>query len=140
MGTDDEGKNLAEADVVRKLSARIDAEEKFGPGGIDFFRETLAQTLRFRRASGAIVTRDEYLIDLANPANRRDKIEPVGDIDCSVYENTAVASVLLHVEGSNSGQSFKGRYRNLRIFRREAADKPWRMEFWFNDKVSDGEH
>ena len=66
-----------------------------------FFSTLLDQTLSFRRASGAVVTRDEFLIDLADPANRRDRIAPVGEPVCQVYENTAVVSVLLDVVGVN---------------------------------------
>jgi hypothetical protein len=82
-----------------------------------------------------MATRDEYLIDLANPANKRDKIEPVGAIDAKVYENTAVASVLLRVSGSNAGKPFSGQFRNVQIFHRDAPDKPWRLKVWFNDRL-----
>jgi hypothetical protein len=123
------------ADVIRALNAQMHAEEKRGADGLGFYRELLDQTLRFRRASGAVATRDEYLIDLANPANRRDQIDPVGPIDCTVYENTAVASVLLRVKGINAGAPFAGLFRNVRIFHRDAPDKPWRLKIWFNDKV-----
>jgi hypothetical protein len=127
----------ADANVIRGLSAQMVAEERGGADGIGFYRELLDQTLRFRRASGAVVTRDEYLIDLANPANRRDQIDPVGPIDCTVYENTAVASVLLRVKGSNAGTPFSGLFRNVQIFHRDAPDKPWHLKVWFNDKVPD---
>jgi hypothetical protein len=124
-------------DVIRKLNAEMHANEKLGSDGVVFYRELLDQTLRFRRANGAVVTRDEYLIDLANPENRRDLIEPDGPIDCTVYENTAIASVLLRVKGSNAGKPFAGKFRNLRIFHRDAPDSPWRLKVWFNDKVPD---
>jgi hypothetical protein len=127
----------AEEDVIRALNAQMHAEEKRGADGLGFYRELLDQTLRFRRANGAVVTRDEYLIDLANPANRREQIEPVGPIDCTVYENTAIASVLLRVKGDNAGAPLAGSFRNVRIFHREAPDKPWRLKVWFNDKVPD---
>jgi Domain of unknown function (DUF4440) len=125
----------AELDVIRGLNAPMHAEEKRGADGVGFYRELLDQSLRFRRASGTVVTRDEYLIDLANPANRRDQIKPRGAIDCTVYENTAVASVLLQVKGSNRGEPFSRLFRNVRIFHREAPDKPWRLKVWFDDKV-----
>ena len=64
-----------------------------------------------------------------------DEIEPVGAIDCAVYENTAVASVLLRVKGMNAGKPLAGLFRNVRVFHREAPDKPWRLKVWFNDKV-----
>lgn len=129
--------SAAEADVLRTLNLQIHTEEKRGSDGLGFFRELLDPTLRFRRASGVVVTREEYLIDLANPANRREQIEPVGTIDCFVYENTAIASMLLRVTGSNAGAPFGGAFRNVRIFHRDRPDQPWRLKMWFNDKVPD---
>jgi hypothetical protein len=64
-------------DVIRALNARMHAEEKRGADGLGFYRELLDQTLRFRRASGAVVTRDEYLIDLGNRRTDAEQIEPV---------------------------------------------------------------
>jgi hypothetical protein len=125
----------AQVDEIRVLNAQMHAEEKRGADGVGFYRELLDQSLRFRRANGAVVTRDEYLIDLANPENIRDEIEPVGSIECTVYENTAVASVLLRVKGMNAGKPLSGLFRNVRIFHRDAPDKPWRVKVWFNDKV-----
>lgn len=130
---------VAEVDDIRALNAQMHAEEMRGADGLGFYRELLDQTMRFRRANGAVVTRDEYLIDLANPDNRREQIEPVGTIDCTVFENTAVASVLLRVKGINAGTAFAGTFRNVRIFHREARDKPWRLKVWFNDKVPDSQ-
>ena len=126
----------AQVDEIRVLNAQMHAEEKRGADGVGFYRELLDQSLRFRRANGAVVTRDEYLIDLANPENTRDEIEPVGSIECTVYENTAVASVLLRVKGMNAGTPLSGLFRNVRIFHREAPDKPWRLKVWFNENVS----
>ena len=97
------------------LNRRMHVEETRGNEGVPFFRELLDQTLRFRRASGAIVTREEFLIDLANPANRRETIDPVGEIGCEVYENTAVVSVILRVVGNNGATRVNGLFRNLRL-------------------------
>src|SRR5882672_11058341 len=98
----------AEENVLRALNAQMHGEEKRGADGLGFYSELLDQTLRFRRANGAVATRDEYLIDLANPENRREQIEPDGPIDCTVYENTAIASVKLRVKGSNGGKPMDG--------------------------------
>lgn len=100
--------SAAEADVLRTLNLQMHAEEKRGADGLGFLRELLDPTLRFRRANGVVVTREEYLINLANPENRREKIEPVGTIDCLVYENTSIASMLLRVTGSDAGAPFGG--------------------------------
>jgi hypothetical protein len=126
-----------DTDTIRDLNVRMQEEETRGLNGFPFFRDLLDQTLRFRRASGAVATRDEFLIDLANPLNRRDRIEAVGQIACEVYENTAVASVLLRVEGSNADVPVKGLFRNIRIFHRDGTGKPWRLKVWFNDRVGD---
>jgi len=129
---------VQEVEIVRDLNVLMHQEEIRGAQGVGFFRGLLDQSLRFRRASGAIATRDEYLIDLANPQNRRDEITAVGPIDCTVFENTAFASVLLRVSGQNAGVAFAGLFRNLRIFHRDAPDQLWRLDVWFNDKVPEG--
>jgi hypothetical protein len=83
------------------------------------------------------VTRDEFLIDLAKAENRRSRIEPAEDLVCNVYEDTALVSVLLEVEGINGEKSVDGVYRNVRVFHRESADDPWRLKVWFNHRVGD---
>lgn len=122
-------------DVIRELNVRMNVEETRGTAGVDFFRDLLDQALRFRRASGAIVTRDEFLIDLANPTNRRERIEPVSEMVSQVYENAAVVSVLLHVAGNNGPTRLDGLFRNIRIFHRDGTELPWRLKIWFNDAV-----
>ena len=126
----------AEDETLVALNGRMHAEEKRGREGLGFFRDLLDQTLRFRRADGTIVTRDEFLVDLVDPANGRDSIDPVEPLTCHVYENTAVASVLLHVAGHNGTKHFDGLFRNIRIFHRDGAGAPWRLKVWFNDAVN----
>jgi len=42
---------------------------------------------------------------------------------------------VLRVEGKNAGAAFARVCRNVRIFCRDAPDKPWRLKVWFNDRV-----
>lgn len=79
---------------ILELNRRLTEEETRGPEGVPFFRDVLDEALRFRRANGAIVTRDEFLIDLADPANRRELSEPASEVSCEIYEDCAVVSVL----------------------------------------------
>ena len=53
--------------VIRDLNDQMNAEEARGAADVDFFRNLLDQALRFRRASGAIVTREESLMKLVEP-------------------------------------------------------------------------
>ena len=123
-------------EAILDVNQRMNLEETRGVAGVPFFREILDQSLRFRRASGAIVTRDEFLIDLANPMNTRERIETINEPACDVHENTAVVSVVLHVVGCNGAKRFEGRYRNIRIFHRGTDSSPWRLKIWFNDDIS----
>jgi hypothetical protein len=132
-------KQSPDRERILDLNRDMRLEETRGRDGVPFFRDLLDQALRFRRASGATVTRDEFLIDLANPANRRDVIEPVGEIACDVYENTAVVSVLLRVRGNNGATRVDGLFRNLLIFHRATGEGPWTLKVWFNDRVAETE-
>ena len=127
----------ADEAAILAINDRIQDEETRGKQGMLFFSTLLNQTLSFRRASGAVVTREEFLIDLADPANRRDRIAPVGEPVCRVYENTAVVSVLLDVVGVNGEEPIDGVYRNIRIFHRHTSADPWHLMVWFNDRIGD---
>jgi hypothetical protein len=124
-----------EEQAVLELNHRMHVEETRGAAGVDFFRDLLDQSLRFRRAGGDIVTREEFLIDLANPLNGRETIEPIGPVSCALFERVAVVTVLLHVVGHNGAKKFDGLFRNIRIFHRETAQPAWRLKMWFNDAV-----
>jgi hypothetical protein len=123
--------------AIRAINDQIHVEETRGEEGVPFFRGVLDQTLRFRRADKSIVTRDEFLIDLAKAENRRFRIEPAEELVCDLYEDTALVSVLLEVEGVNGEKSVDGVYRNVRIFHREPATDSWRLKIWFNHRVGD---
>jgi Domain of unknown function (DUF4440) len=125
----------SDLDAIRTLNLQMHVEEKRGAEGVTFFGRVLDQALRFRRANGAVVTRDEFLIGLANPDNHRDAIELVGPLMCEVYENTAIASALLRVEGRNGTAPVNGLFRNIRIFSRPGPGRPWTLHIWFNDRV-----
>lgn len=127
----------ADEAAIRAITDRMQVEETRGSQGLPFFRDLLDQTLRFRRADTTVVTRDEFLIDLGNAENRRDRIEPVGELVCDVYEDTAVVSVLLEVEGANGDKPVRGVYRNVRVFHRASATDPWRLKVWFNHRAGD---
>ncbi len=123
--------------TIRAINERMHDEETRGIEGVPFFSALLDQMLRFRRANGAIVTRDEFLIDLADARNHRESIGKVGELECHLYEDTAVVSVLLAVRGSNRGESIDGLYRNVRIFHRAVYAAPWLLAIWFNERVGD---
>lgn len=53
------------------------------------------QNCKKNRASGAFATRDEFLIDLANPLNRRDRIDAIGEIACQSLVSACAAFVLI---------------------------------------------
>ena len=128
MGAGDDG--------LREITDRMHREEQRGAEGVAFFARLLDEDLRFRRASGTVVTRDRFLHDLARPDNRRTRIEAVEGPGIQVLGDRALVQVVLAVEGSDGETPVDGVYRNNRVFERDGAG-PWALTVWFNERLGD---
>ncbi|MGE0025910.1 MAG: nuclear transport factor 2 family protein [Thermoleophilia bacterium] len=123
-------------DGLREITDRMHREEQRGAEGVPFFAGLLDEDLRFRRASGMVVTRDHFLHDLARPDNRRTRIEAVADPGIQVLGDRALVQVMLAVEGSDGDTPVDGVYLNIRVFERDGPG-PWALTVWFNERVGD---
>lgn len=100
---------------------------------IPFLTEHLAENLVFRRASGAVVSRETYLCDLQSPDNSYDFIH-CEDIEVlETGEGAALVSLRMWAKGKRSDKSFNGLYRNTRVFVKR--DNRWQCVAWFNTPV-----
>lgn len=99
-------------------------------------RRILDEGLSFRRASGQIVGREEFLTDLRAPGNSFDCLES-DVVEVTVFENTAIVVLVVRARGTRGGDHFEGRYRNIRLFIRdpEVNEGVWRCAMWLNTRI-----
>jgi hypothetical protein len=128
--------------VTQELVAHnIQMGEAEKNGESAFFEEVLHDNLRFRRASKAIVSKQEFLNDMKAKKTTYSSLHiPPESVEVTVYEDTAMVSLLLHAAGTkaNDGGSptpWQGIYRNTRIFLNEEGK--WQCAFWFNTRIGD---
>lgn len=102
-----------------------------------FMRDILADTLRFRRADGTVVTKAKYIKELLNPKRTYSRLE-VSEIKFTGYEgNAAVVSMIVDAAGIRNRKPFAGKYRNIRIFMKESnAIYGWKCHMWLNEKIA----
>ena len=101
-------------------------------------RGILDNELRFRRANGQIVNKEDFLGDLQDSRNTFDCLQSAV-VDVTVYENTAVVVLVVLAKGTREGKRFAGTFRNIRVFARDKPDSggQWRCALWLNAKISD---
>jgi hypothetical protein len=90
----------------------------------EFLRQVLADELVFRKAGGSVVTKQQFLADLAknNFARETKNVKVTLDEE----KQTALVSLVVHALGSD--------FQNLRLFvRRETG---WQCIVWFNTKLT----
>lgn len=98
----------------------------------NFLREVLADDLAFRRASGAVVTKDEYLSELIKPENTYEYLRSE-NIKAQINTDAALVSLVVSAKGKRGEKEFEGRFRNLRVFINDG--KSWRCAVWHNTRI-----
>jgi hypothetical protein len=130
-------KNDIENELI-ELNIKIGEAEKQRQE--DFLKGVLADDLIFRRASGKVVNKVEYLADLVNPDNKyeyliSEDVQPtVFDVQPTVYEDVVTVSLLVRAKGQLETKEFEGVYRNIRIFLKN-ENKGWQCVVWFNTVI-----
>jgi hypothetical protein len=126
--------------MLRKLNAAIGKAEK--EADASFLRRVLAPDLIFRRASGQVVDRTTYLVDLVAEGNKYNLLELVEPFDVLKFDadkdvnKTAVVSLIIRAEGTRDGSPFSGMFRNHRLFRKGGAEG-WQCVVWYNTRIGD---
>lgn len=123
-------------EVERKLielNTQIgEAEKRHNDEDVAFLVRVLSDDLIFRRASGQVVRKKEFLWDLIQPENTFDYLIPE-KVEPKVFEDTAVVSLLVRAKGKRGETGFEGVFRNTRLFRKREGD--WHCMVWFNTRV-----
>jgi hypothetical protein len=90
-------------------------------GDTQYLRTIMADDLIFRRASGDLVGKEQFLEPLEK------------GMEITVDKDTAVVTLLVWAKGQRNGTEFKGLYRNIRMFVKSQED--WQCAVWLNTKV-----
>jgi hypothetical protein len=121
----------AEQDLI-ELNQRIGEAEK--QRDETYLSEILADDLVFRRASGDIAFKQDYLKGIRDTNNTYSRLESV-DIEPKIKDNVAVVTLRVNAAGMRSGNAFSGTFRNIRVLRKEPKSKHgWQCYVWINTK------
>jgi hypothetical protein len=107
-------------------------EEPRGAQGVEFFKQALSGELIFRRASGEVVTKSEFLAQLGDPSNGYETLR-ASRPRVAVLSDVALARLIITTKGMRGGHHFEGIFENLRVFRH--SDGGWRCLVWFNSRM-----
>lgn len=114
---------------LKKLNQQFGEEEQRGKDGKPFFELHLSSNLLFRRASGKVVGKTDFLNGLANnPFESRTSEDIVVHVDC----NRAIVTLIV-VCTRNDDKSVH-RYRNVRFFTQES--NRWFLDAWYNYEIT----
>lgn len=120
---------------VNNKQELIDLNLKIGKAekqcDLHFLSDVLADDLVFRRASGAVVNKDQFLDYLEKGKITYDCL--VSEvIDVIFHNELALVSLIVCAIGMNEGKRFSGEYLNTRLFLKK--DTGWQCFLWFNTK------
>jgi hypothetical protein len=102
-----------------------EAEQK---GDKSFFEKHLADTLIFRRASGKIVGKKDFLAALK--PNNYDYNVP-SDMQINVADDGLTAAVSLIISAKIKDPQTEGQWRNIRLFQKN--NDVWQITGWYNE-------
>ncbi len=99
-----------------------------------FFEKYLSEHLVFRRASGKVHTKSEFINSLMNSKITYHEITTfLKEINISDNGLSAVIESVVTVKIENEGKITKGDFRNLRFFTKH--EKNWKISSWYNEKL-----
>jgi hypothetical protein len=114
---------------LTELNEQMAEQERRGDDeAATFFRTILADDLIFRRASGAVVTKQQFLYDLTP-----DAFEVLNSSINDIQVHGEVAVVTVTVGAKRRGQGQEKQYLNVRRFVRRRGQ--WQLEGWLNTEM-----
>lgn len=104
--------------TLRKINVDIGVAESVGDRAR--LNEILASRFAFRRASGQLVNREEYLDKVAPSPQRGTRVD-----ELAIFGDRAVVMCVVEQDGVH--------YHNIRLFVREGGE--WRLLGWANERT-----
>jgi hypothetical protein len=120
-----EDKMTSDWQVLESINVEIGNAE--AAGGRVFFEDLLAPSFAFRRATGAIVDREQYIEAIAAGSARTTKVLAI----TFAGRARAVVSSVVTMEVGGTSQD----YDNLRMFI-QCNDGSWKLLAWANEPIS----
>jgi hypothetical protein len=124
-------RNTEAISFLEQLNAQI-GEAELGRDEA-FLRSVLADELVFRRASGKVITKEEYLTELMKPENTYDYLISE-NTKAVINDETSLVSLRVRAKGKRGETGFEGVFHNLRVFVRREDE--WQCLVWFNRRIS----
>jgi hypothetical protein len=125
-----------EAKLIR-LNEEIGEKERFGDRS--YFESLLGDNLVFRRASGLVQHKADYLQGLervqTNPYELLETLVEGVYVDVADGQESAVVNVRVRVKRKNDKHAAE--YENMRVFEKQADTDTWHLISWTNTKVRD---
>lgn len=90
----------------------------------------ISPELVFRRADKTVVGKRDFMAGLRKPSPFAKRESENAAVE--IHGNRALVTLTV---ATTKEDGTRGRYRNIRMFIRR--DEHWRLEFWFNDDVTD---
>lgn len=124
--------NINSSEILKQLNASFSEAEK--SKNVEFFKEVLSDDLIFRRASGIINNKKEFLEGLMKDTLVYHEISTdVRDIFISDQTKLAIVTASVYAKFTNDGKDIEGNFMNVRVFRIEGD--VWKLISWYNYKV-----
>ena len=119
----------ATKNALIELNKQIVEMEQHGVQAWTFFNNYLSDQLIFRRASGQVVGKSEFLDNLNNNPFSSKHSE---DISVTLLDDRAPLVTLI-VVGTRADDGSVHLYRNIRLFSQSAGR--WVLELWYNYEI-----
>jgi len=122
--------NIIEAmeSALIELNRQIADKEQQGAAAKEFFQTHLSDQLIFRRASGKVVRKEDFLEGLKN---NQFKTRDPEDISVTLQGDRALVTLVIRTTKENSPEQ---RFRNIRLFSRSGDN--WIVELWYNYEIT----
>lgn len=123
------------AAILEDLNRNFGEQEKAGTDGHPFFDKYLDDNLIFRRASGMVVGKQEFLEALGAPGNVS-KVLTTTVSTVEVRGSRALVVAMVHLEGIRGGKHVDAIFQNIRLFVNQGD---WKCVMWFNRRANSDE-
>ena len=119
-----------ETNLIALNEEAVKLEQDGGSDACKFFEAHLSDQLLFRRTTGKVVGKADFLDGL----NQRGLFSSRRSEDIRVTQFNDRALVTLAVIGTRADDGSVHRYRNIRLFSR--LGESWIMELWYNYEIT----